>query len=1092
MRGLFCALILTSALASAQAPPSVRVEEGSLVIPTYEHSGREVEPALFPTSTVTGLYPFPTYLMPFKEGGPQPKRYQALYVENEYLKLTYIPEFGGRLFSLYDKLRGREVLYRNDVIKPASYNPRNSWPQSGLELTGPHDLHMLTLHSEPYWSHLVVRNADGSVTLALGETDPIYGMEVQLSATLHPGVAALELGIRCYNGRSSRMPQMLWINTAIRATPKTRFLYPMSRTVGHTTADIADWPLYNGLDYSWDRNNTHMLGVFGIDSYDNYQGAYQFDLDYGIFRYADRRVVQGMKLWTFGYGDSGSSHEAGYTDHAGPYVELQSGRYVWDGHYEWVQPHKTESWSEWWVPVAGTKGLTSLSSDIALNLEIPQPAGAKASLTLAATRKLSGAKITVRSQAGALFSAKADLDPARVYRADIPLPGDARGVIVTVEEAGGRAVFEYRRPDSPPGRKEYTPFTLPLERPRKTSAQMSVEELVLAGEYRLKELDDAGAAALFQQALDRDPGDSRAHRQLGIQAYQHARFETAVEHLEKSVDRDPYASESHYYLALSRLALGQEPEAERALYFIGTDSGYFGAREYQLGRLALRRKELGAAVRHLEAALGANAGDLSARIALALALNDMGKRTQASGELLAAAKLQPSSRLAPAARFLLIGDPQAKTELLALLGRQSQEAMTVAQFFTDLLRWTDAVRLLRLVEENNGDPYGTPSEFYYTLAFCQRRAGDVAGAGVSLRKGAAASARIDRFPSRRESLAPLEEAVAQAPNDGQAHFLLACLLYHLGQPAEAIQHWRASVESRPRDFSTRRALGLALAENGDADRAAAELQQAVELNPAHIRTLNDLSNLYARAGRFDDQLTLLRKALAARPGDDDLAEGVLTSFLMKGLYPDAERLIAQHRFSPRHRSYGLRDKFRLMRFAQGSAALNQGNAAEAVRLFEDARRPPASLGIDDFASQSSPRQLYYLGRAYEALGRKAEAKSAFERASEGYERLSGDRDSWSSENYFIVLAMDRLGRREEATALQNRFVNFGQSEVNDKARDRSAEARYLLALVSKREGKPAEALALLQKTVEARPDFLAARIELRGEAPDPLKPGDPR
>ena len=147
---------------------------------------------------------------------------------------------------------------------------------------------------------------------------------------------------------------MFWINTAVPATPKTRFVYPMTRTVGHTTADIADWPVYNGIDYSWDRNNKHMLGVFGIDIYDNFHGAYQFENDYGVFRYADRRVVQGMKLWTFGYGAGAKNLERGYTDNAGPYVELQSGRHVWDGHYEWVAPHKVESWSEWWVPVAGT------------------------------------------------------------------------------------------------------------------------------------------------------------------------------------------------------------------------------------------------------------------------------------------------------------------------------------------------------------------------------------------------------------------------------------------------------------------------------------------------------------------------------------------------------------------------------------------------------------------------------------------------------------------------------------------------------------------------------------------------------------------
>ena len=59
------------------------------------------------------------------------------------------------------------------------------------------------------------------------------------------------------------------------------------------------------------------------------------------------------------------------------------------------------------------------------------------------------------------------------------------------------------------------------------------------------------------------------------------------------------------------------------------------------------------------------------------------------------------------------------------------------------------------------------------------------------------------------------------------------------------------------------ALGLAYAENGvPVEKAAAELDRAVELNPAHVRTRNDLSNLYARAGLFDKQIAVLNKALS--------------------------------------------------------------------------------------------------------------------------------------------------------------------------------------------------------------------------------------
>ncbi len=829
-----------------------------------------------------------------------------------------------------------------------------------------------------------------------------------------------------------------------------------------------------------------MLGVFGIDSYDDYQGAYQFDRDYGIFRYGDRRVVQGMKLWTFGYGDSGKRSVNTYTDNAGPYVELQSGRYVWDGHYEWVHPHKTESWSEWWVPVAGTGGLTTLSRDVALRLDI----GATGTLALAATRVFKGAMVRVRARSGEALNVRADLDPAKPFLANFALKGEAAEVVVEVRSADGRELLHYERPDSPPGRKDYTPFTRPLERLHQAAAERTVEELVLAGEFRLKELDDAGATALFEQALAKDPGYSRAHLQLGIQHYLHANYEQAVKHLDRAIERDPYSAESYYHLALSLLALGRDKEAERNLYYIWTDSGFYGSREYQLGRLALIRGELDSAIRHFEGALDANSGDLNARVALALALDDKGNRDAALQQLTAAAQLQPSSRLALAARYAISGE--AATELRRMLGGQTREAMTVALLFEDLRRWKDAVRLLKSVESDSRDPYGVPPEFYYTLAYCQRRAGDAVAADAALKQARAANGHIDRFPSRQESVAPLEEAAKLDPSDSQAHFLLACLLYHLDRPADAIVHWEAAIAANPRDFSSRRALGLALAERGETDQAAGQLQKAIELNPSHVRTLNDLSNLYARAGRFDAQLDLLKHALAKSPKDDDLAEGLLTAYLLKGEYAGAERLISEHVFSPRHRSYGLRDKYRIMRFAQGSIALNRGDAAAALACYEETSRPPASLGMDDFAAQSTPRQQYYLGRAYEALGRKQDAQAAYARAVQGVEQLSGDRDSWSGENYFMVLALERLGRAEEAARLKKSFANFGQSETDDRSSHRRAAARYLLGLMARYEGRSGDANRLLRGAIEASPDLLAAQIELRGETPAPAGKDAPR
>jgi tetratricopeptide (TPR) repeat protein len=149
-------------------------------------------------------------------------------------------------------------------------------------------------------------------------------------------------------------------------------------------------------------------------------------------------------------------------------------------------------------------------------------------------------------------------------------------------------------------------------------------------------------------------------------------------------------------------------------------------------------------------------------------------------------------------------------------------------------------------------------------------------------------------------------------------------------------------------------------------------------------------------------------------------------------------------------------------------------------------KPPLSLGIDDFQSQSSPRMQYYLGRTFEALGRSGDARQAYEKGVSGVEQLSGDRDSWNSDNYFMVLSLERIGRSSEAARLQKHFENFARSEVNSTDARRRAEACYLLGLMEKHDGRRNESLKLMQQAVEAQPDLLAARLELRGDALDPL------
>ena len=1062
---------------------AVTVSTGEISMPTYESAGRELQPPLFADSATGGLYPFPTYRMPLS-ATPAMKTYKAIFVESDTMKLTYLPELGGRFMELYDKLNKREVFYKNDVMKPTAFNARLDWPQEGIELTGPFDVHSLTLKYDPYWSNTVVRHDDGSVSLALGEIDPFYGMKVTLTATLHPGVHGLEISVFCFNPNTSRMPQMFWTNAAFPTTDQTQFIYPMSRTVGHNTGEVTGWPMYQGIDYSQDKNNKNMLGVFGIDLYDNFGGAYMFDRDYGVFRYADRRVVQGMKMWTWGHGRDSDATQRSYTDNAGPYYEAQSGRHVWDGHYEWVAPHQVERWSEWWIPVAGTKGLTTLTDAVALNLRTN---GDNLQLDLSPVRAVPEARLTVSSSAGVLLQETLTLAPAATVHKTIATKKDAatlHDVQVVVTDAKGTELLHYRRPDAKQQPSEYTAFTRELEKPTQLPEHMSAEELVLAAEFRLKELDDPGALDLLNLSLQRDAGFSTANTLKGIVLYKQGKLLEAEAALQAAVARNPYEDRAWYYLAVTQLGRGNRTEAERNLYYIWPDSAYFGNREYQLGRINLMRGALDASIDHLRGAVNHNAEDLSAHHLLAIAYRMSKQNDLAEAECATLLRIDPTDRSAFAERYLRTGDANAKQELKQRMGDQTQEALHAAQFYSDAERWTDAVAILKLEAMPNSDPFGTSAMYYYTLADDMERAGDSTGAKAARKSAKLTAAIVDRFPYLPSSEAPLRSAIAADTGDALAHFDLGSLLYSLNRKEEAVAQWQLAQNLQPNDFKVERVLGLAAAEAGHGDVAVAHLQHAVQLDPAHVGTVNDLVTQYARAGRFDDEVKLLTASIAHADDKDGLLMRLLQVDLVQARYADAEDIITGHTFAPRHRDTQLRDLYRSLKYAEAGKAFSAKRYPEAYAALQAVANPPASLGVDDFQFQATSRLAFQLGVVLDAMGRHDEALGAYAESVKRADGTAGDRATYNSDNILLLFALDRLGRESQSDALAAKFAAFAETQLVLKRAHRQAEGHYMLALLALRSGNEAKAKQQMEAALSVEPDFLQPRFDLRDDSVD--------
>jgi hypothetical protein len=63
----------------------------------------------------------------------QLKQFPAVILENDYLRAVFLPSLGGRLWSLYDKKKNKELLYVNSVFQPANLAIRNAWFSGGVE-----------------------------------------------------------------------------------------------------------------------------------------------------------------------------------------------------------------------------------------------------------------------------------------------------------------------------------------------------------------------------------------------------------------------------------------------------------------------------------------------------------------------------------------------------------------------------------------------------------------------------------------------------------------------------------------------------------------------------------------------------------------------------------------------------------------------------------------------------------------------------------------------------------------------------------------------------------------------------------------------
>lgn len=143
---------------------------------------------------------------------------------------------------------------------------------------------------------------------------------------------------------------------------------------------------------------------------------------------------------------------------------------------------------------------------------------------------------------------------------------------------------------------------------------------------------------------------------------------------------------------------------------------------------------------------------------------------------------------------------------------------------------------------------------------------------------------VDRWPDvvprhdRHRSL-PAAEVRASLAND---------LMFGLQWPDEAIQHYRAALDQNPDEATVVGNLGLALAETGRMEDAAAMFQRAATLDPGNGGTRSQLAAALLQIGRTPEAVAQAEAGVRLAPNDPGARDLLGVALAMTGRLADAE------------------------------------------------------------------------------------------------------------------------------------------------------------------------------------------------------------
>lgn len=1024
----------------------VKAWNEQVCIPTYEVGEPEKYPLFLEKRVYQGssgvVYPNPVIEKISDE--PIDKKWNAVYLENQYIKLMILPELGGRIQMAYDKIKERHFVYYNHVIKPALVGLTGPWISGGIEFNWPQH-HRPSTYS-PVDSN-IEHNKDGSVTVWVNEVERMFRTKGMAGFTLYPDKAYLEIKGQLYNGTSHPQTFLWWANPAVGVNDEYQSVFPpdVNAVFDHGKRDVSEFPIAKGVYYKVDyspgtdiskyTNIPVPTSYMAIASKYDFVGGYENDSQSGLLHIANHHVSPGKKQWTWGNGDFGHAWDRNLTQNDGPYIELMCGVYT-DNQpdFSWLQPFEEKSFKQYFLPYQHVGLVKNATKEALVNLEFKD---GFARIIIYVTADYPCSTIELLHGEEVVFKDMVDLSPFKGYNHNVALRDlDLDELKIRLFDNTGKELVSYA-PESE-NQSEIPEAAKAAKRPEEIK---HTEQLYLRGlhleQYRHATFNPTD---YYLEGLKRNPGDVRNNNAMGLWYLRRGRFDLSVPYFKTAIETitehnpNPYDGEPLFNLGIALNYLEREQEAYDAFYKSCWNAAWQDAGYFKIAQLDCRKGNFEQALEHLEKSLIRNGHNHKARHLKVALLRILNADHQCKSYITSSLEIDQFNFGVLYEKYLVSKSTNDLDYFKESIRDYVHNYIELAIDYAQMGAYMVAIELLEI--------YIVDKQTYYPIIayLLSEYHGKLANIEEQLDYlRLAKSMPMDYcFPNRLEELVCLQEALKIDFKDDKAFYYLGNFWYANRQYEKAQSAWESSLKANMDNPICHRNLALLYYNKlEDKEKAKKHLETSFEKDPESARVLMELDQLYKKINKDPKQrLDLLEDHLDLCLERDDLYLERISLYNYFGRHNEALNLIEQRNFHPWEGGEGkVPFQYVTANIEVAKQKLLNNKSKEAISYLNAAKSYPLNLGEGKLIGAQENDINFWLGFAHHQLKEFSESQEYFNLASKGLTDPSLSiyyNDQQPDKIFYKGLALLKSAEEKQANACFQSLIDYGNSHKNDE------------------------------------------------------------